>query len=334
MRWKIYDNRSLVPSSWRHLANGPEIWCFNPTMLKINKGWVFVYRIVLTDQRRRIAACFLDDDQEVIQGSQVALSDYIRFPQEANFSDRAKSWFADPRIYDVGDRLVVHFNTGWHMPHNHQFIVPIDPETLLPLELAREINLVKPRQNLEKNWVFLGKELDLLVYSPDPHRTAKQVGEDKLSLYYELHEELETSAILRTGSGQLRGGAPPVRRGDFYYSFCHMIVDVEGSIDYQVAVYRFHAMPPFKRLPESLVMLNLLPPLTSQRLLPKLNPAVGRVIYPSGAVLADSHWHLACGLNDEYCAIVSITESHLDLMLSGLSTSADSHADPDKTEPS
>jgi len=318
MRWKIYDNRRLVPASWRHLADGLEVWCFNPTLLKINKGWVFVYRIVLTDQRRRIAACLLDDDQEIIEGSQVALSDHIRFPQAANFSERSTTWFADPRIYAVGDSLVVHFNTGWHMPRNHQFIVKIDPETLLPLELAREIKLVEPRQNLEKNWVFLDKELDLLVYSPDPHRTAKKVGEDEFSLYYSLHEELETGAVLRTRSGQLRGGAPPVRRGDFYYSFCHMILDVEGSIEYQASLYRFHAKPPFKPLPEGVVLLNLLPPVTSQRLLPKLNPAVGRVIYPSGAVLVDSLWYLACGLNDEHCAIVSITESYVDLVISGV----------------
>jgi len=334
MRWKIYDNRSLVPTSWRHLADGPEVWCFNPTLLKVNKGWVFVYRIVLSDQRRRIAACLLDHSQEIIEGSQVALSDHIRFPQGANFSERATSWFADPRMYAVGDSFVLHFNTGWHMPRNHQFIVQIDPENLLPLGFAREIKLAEPRQNLEKNWVFLGKELDLLVYSPDPHRTAKQVGEDEFSLYYSLNEEFEAGAVLQTGTGQLRGGAPPVRRGDFYYSFCHMILDVEGSIEYQAALYRFHAMPPFKPLPEGVVQLNLLPPVTSQRLLPKLNPAVDRVIYPSGAVLADSHWHLACGLNDEHCAIVSITEKHVDLMLSGLSASADFLADPDKTEPS
>ena len=334
MRWKIFDNRSLVPASWRHLAGGPEVWCFNPALLRVTEGWVLVYRIVLADQHRRMSACLLDDDQEIIEGSQVALSDHIRFPQGASFSDRATSWFADPRIYAVGDRWVVHFNTGWHMPRNHQFLVPIDPATLFPLEPAREINLVTPLQNLEKNWVFLGEELDCVVYSPDPHRTARRVREDEFSLQYALHDELETGAVSRTGSGQLRGGAPPVRRGDVYYSFCHFISEVEGAIDYQAAVYRFQATPPFKPLPEGAVLLDLLPPASAQRLLPKLNPAVGRVIYPSAAVLVDSQWHLACGINDEHCAIVSLTESHVDQVLARAGPSAVHRTNPHKTEPS
>jgi hypothetical protein len=315
MRWKIFNNRSLLPAPWRHLAGGAEIWCFNPALLRITGGWLLVYRVVLADQRRRMAACLLDDEQEVIEGSQVALSDHIRFPQGPNFSDRATNWFADPRIYAVDGRWVVHFNTGWHLPRNHQFLVPIDPATLLPLEVAREINLVTPRQNLEKNWVFLGSDFDRLVYAPDPHSIATRVREDESSFLYAVPDAVETGAVSRTGPGQLRGGAPPVRRGDIYYSFCHFISELEGSIDYQAAVYRFQATPPFKPLPEGAALLDLLPPASSQRLLPKLNPAVGQVIYPSAAVLLDSRWHLACGLNDEYCAIVSLTESYVDQVL-------------------
>lgn len=315
MRWKIFDNRRLVPPTWRHLAGQQEVWCFNPALLRLTEGWVLLYRIVLADQRRRMAVCLLDDSQEIIEGSQMALSDHIRFPLGAEFSDRATSWFADPRIYAVGDRWVVHFNTGWHVPRNHQFLVSIDPETLFPIELAREIKLVTPRQNLEKNWVFLGKEFECLVYSPDPHRTGRRVSEDEFSLQYTLDDELETVAASQTGTGQLRGGAPPVRRGDLYYSFCHLISEFGGSIDYHAAVYRFQASPPFKPLPEGAVLLDLLPPACSQRSLPKLNPAVNSVVYPSSAVFLDSHWHLACGLNDEHCAIVILTESHVDQIL-------------------
>ena len=45
------------------------------------------------------------------------------------------------------------------------------------------------------------------------------------------------------------------------------------------------------------------------RVYPKLNPAVGEVVYPCGAARSAEGWLISYGLNDERCAISWVSDA-------------------------
>lgn len=315
-RWILLDTAALIPPAWRCRDGGAQAWCFNPSLLRRPDGWLMVYRVVLADQRRRIAMCRLDEHCRVIDGTQSLLSDQIQFDPQEGYTERTTSWFADPRLHTFGGRLFMYFNSGWHEPRNHQFLVELDPSTGRPLDTALELDLVGPRQAIEKNWVFLAGGIDALVYSPSPHRIARQVGHEGRRLLYRLEETASpTKASDRIGAGLLRGGATPVPHQGHYYSFCHCIQADAQRIDYRVGLYRFDMRAPHAPRAEGAALLDLPLPHAGHRQYPALNPAVSDVIYPGGAAHHNQTWFVACGLNDEHCAILQLDEDAVDACL-------------------
>ncbi|MES2355811.1 MAG: hypothetical protein V4568_15695 [Pseudomonadota bacterium] len=309
---KIFCNQTLLPACWKKEASTGPIWCFNPALLRQSDRWLFAYRVVLGNQQRRIAACFLDENFEVFDGSQMPLSDAIQFREGHGYPERAITWFADPRLYEIGGRVYLYFNSGWHEPRNHQFLVELDRNLCSPLGPAKEIDLVTPHKALEKNWMFLADDLSELVYSPDPHLLARFVGEEDGRLLYTLPDENHISESSWFRHGHLRGGAPPVRLGAFYYSFCHFISTEAAEISYRASVYRFPAVAPYARVTEAPRILEFALPSGGERSLPKLNPAVGEVVYPCGAAWFEQAWHVSCGFNDEHCAILKFSGENID----------------------
>jgi hypothetical protein len=306
-RWTVLRAGALIPPAWRRSQGAGPAWCFNPSLLRCPQGWLLVYRVVLADQQRRLALCRLDEHLSVIDGTQIPLSDRIRFDPREGYSERVTTWFADPRLHAFAGRLFVYFNSGWHAPRNHQFVVELQADTGWPADLALEIDLVESRQPLEKNWVFLAGGLDTLVYSPSPHRIARQVDQAGRRLRYQLADAAPPApGPDRLGPGLLRGGATPVPHQGLYYSFCHVIQSQPERIDYRVGLYRFGTQAPHAPRPEGAVLLDLALPESGRRQQPPLNPAVSEVIYPGGAAFHDHAWFVACGLNDEHCAIVRL----------------------------
>ena len=322
-RWTVLSAQMLVPPAWRrHKASG-QPWCFNPSLLRWPHGWLLVYRVVLEDQRRRLALCRLDDGLSVIDETLYPLSDHIRFDPRAGYSERTTTWFADPRLHTFGGRVFLYFNSGWHLPRNHQFVVELDAATGSPISIAQELDLVEPRQALEKNWVFLAGGLETVVYSPAPHRIARQVGQEGQRLLYQLEDATPpVPGPQPIQPGLLRGGATPVSHRGLYYSFCHFIDAAAHRIDYRVGLYRFDTQAPYVPLAEGAVLLDLTLPDSGRRQRPALNPAVSDVIYPGGAAFHDHAWFVACGLNDEHCAILRLDGDALEARLPGATPDA------------
>ena len=100
-----------------------------PGLLRDGDRWIFAYRIVAADGLRRIAICRLDQKLRVIEGSPLPLTDHVQFRPEAVLPEVATRWFADPRLYRLGGRLFVYWNSGWHEPRNCQFVQELDPAT-------------------------------------------------------------------------------------------------------------------------------------------------------------------------------------------------------------
>jgi hypothetical protein len=306
----VLDPAALLPQEWQHLpAQGP-VRTFNPGLLRAEASWIFACRVVGADGLRRIALCRLDDAFRVLSGSVVPFSDHVRFRAGNTYPEVATHWFADPRLYRLGGRTWVYWNSGWHEPQNHQFLQEFDSTTLAPIGTARELLLRDERRKLEKNWTLFATGSGprcFAVYSIVPHRV--------LELSLEGAGDLECSDFATTSwsvdsypasHGGLRGGAPPVFAEDQFWSFCHSVHDDPAGYRYAPAVYRFTASPPFAPNAGPTRSLTLGNPFGTNRIHPRLNPAVGEVIYPCGAARNGHRWVISHGINDEYCALSTI----------------------------
>lgn len=305
-------NEALLPATWKRPDVDQRIRAFNPSLLPDRDGWIFAYRIVTEpDLTRRIALCRLDANLGIIPGTPLPFSDWVRFAPDSFPSRQATTWFADPRVYRLQGRVFVYWNSGWHEPQNHQFLQEIDPTSLRPIAPARELVLKGTRQKLEKNWgIFEHDRCVYAVYSINPHRV--------LSLSLEGEGPIDCADIApgigndrgyAQQHGGLRGGAPPQRLGQHFYSFCHSIENDAEGYRYVPAVYRFAATAPFRptAMPRSPLPMEI--PASLHRQLPKLNPAIGHIVYPAGAAHVNGKWHVSIGVNDERCAIAIMDDA-------------------------
>jgi hypothetical protein len=310
----VFDNAALLPADWRNEDALRTARVFNPALLRDNSGWLLAYRVVTErDARRRIALCRLDAALRIIDGTQEPLTDRVHFPVPEHYAPQAATWFADPRLYRLSGRLFVHWNSGWHEPKNHQFLQELDSATLHPVGVPREFVLRGARQELEKNWTLFESQGLHAVYSVNPHRvlnfSINGTGPIEFS-DFGLPIPNETGHAQRHGG--LRGGAPPQAYDGHFYSFCHSIEDGPNGYRYVASVYRFAATPPFAPVDMPAMPLPIDVPTEARRRLPKLNPAVGDVIYPAGAAMGDGRWLVSIGIDDERAAIVTL--SHDDIL--------------------
>lgn len=312
----VFETRRLLPPEWLESAAGGPVRAFNPGLLRDGDGWLLAYRIVGPDGRRRIGLCRLDEALQIRPGSAVPFSDGVRFRPAATYPETAYHWFADPRLYRFDGRLFVYWNSGWHEPHNCQFLQEIDPGSLRPLGFARELRF-EGRQKLEKNWTLFGAENGLhAVYTIAPHRTLSfsLAGDDDVTMSETSWMDWRLPGYPACHGG-LRGGAPPVLVEGRFWSFCHSVHDGADGYRYLPAVYTFAAEEPFRPLAGPKQPLALGNPFGGERTYDRLNPAVGEVIYPCGAAWDGARWIVSHGLNDEYCALSFLSPAAVDATL-------------------
>ena len=310
----LFPAEELLPAAWRDFPNHGPVRVFNPALLPDGAGWLFAYRVVGPDGRRRIALCRLDAALRVIAGSPLALTDLVRFRAGHHYAEPATIWFADPRLYRLGGQIFIYWNSGWHEPRNHQFVQELDPGDFSPIGFPRELVLRGERQKLEKNWTLFGDGPFHAIYSVNPHRVLdfSLAGAGEIECTDAVTRSWDTTAYANSHGG-LRGGAPPQLVDGHYWSFCHAVSGSEGDYRYTPVAYQFAASRPFA--PTAAPIRPLAFGETGaprRRSFPKLNPAVGEVIYPCGAAFREGRWFVSHGINDEQCAIAIL--SHADVV--------------------
>lgn len=300
----VFDNRELLPPAWR-TAQDAAVRTFNPGLIRDGAGWLLAYRVVTEPAlQRRIALCRLDAEFRVASAP-MPLSDGIRFSHPELLPAQATHWFADPRLYRFGKRLFVYWNSGWHEPQNCQFLQELEPTTLRSIGAPRELMLRAGRQKLEKNWGLFECDGALYaIYSVNPHRvlTFSVGGEGPIACEDAAPPTPNPGGFAQIHGG-LRGGAPPQQVCDHFYSFCHSIENGPSGYEYVPSVYRFDARPPFAPTDMPRCALPIALPHVGRRQLPKLNPAIGDIVYPSGAAYAEGKWVVSLGVDDEHCAV-------------------------------
>jgi hypothetical protein len=301
----LFDTDQLIPDEWRPTA-GP-VRAFNPAILRDGDGWLLAVRLVLPDLARRISLCRLDRTFRVV-GPARALSDQIRVP--AAHSERARSWFADPRLYRLAGRLFIYWNSGWHEPANHQFMQELDPEGLVPVGAPREL-VFAGRRPLEKNWSFFESDILRAVYAPQPHSLMNVSFAETTIELTPLRESSWVAERFSQSYGELRGGAPPVLHDGHWYSLCHAYRPWPEGYEIAAAVYRFSAQPPYAPTDGPSRPLDLPNPFGKRTTWEPLNPAVRGVVYPCGAAYEQGNWIVSYGINDEHAAVAIIPHETL-----------------------
>lgn len=310
---RLIPTTPLVPEAWQDLRAGP-IWAFNPSLLRHGAGFLLAYRLVGADGRRRIGLCRLSGLFTVVPGSAVAYSDHIVFPSGAPLAEQARSWFADPRLFRLGDGVFIYWNSGWHEPANAQFIQQIDADSLRPIGPPRELVLDGTRRAIEKNWMlFESGGACHAVYSINPHRI--------LSFSLQGSQAIVCRPVAATAWadqsyqpvwGELRGGTPPQRADDgCFHSFCHSVHGPPGAYVYSAAAYSFSAEFPFAPVKVPTRPLAIVIPSQMQSGQERLNRVVREVVYPAGAVFDRGRWVVSLGVNDQHCALAPVSIADL-----------------------
>jgi predicted GH43/DUF377 family glycosyl hydrolase len=163
------------------------------------------------------------------------------------------------------------------------------------------------RNPWEKNWSFF--ELDgrlYAVYAIAPHTVLAIDGERA-----ELAHQTPTAAPWRSGA-EMRGGTPPVRVGGEFWCVFHSKFPQPargGRLRYEVGVYTFAAVPPFRvrRIaPEPLLLAD-----------PATCPPdqYCDCIFPCGAVRRGGDWVVSMGVHDRWTELWAAAHEEIERRL-------------------
>jgi hypothetical protein len=288
---------------------------FNPAIVSFRGERLMAHRVVTPDMRRRIAVCRLDEAWNVRPESLVPLSDHLV---------GGGDWHADPRFCVHGERLFLHFNDGARVP-NQISVVELDPDRLLPTGPARPL-VLDGRRAVEKNWLLFDyDDAVFAVYWSSPHVVLRVRldghGPVRCEPAFEVRWDASPYAARH---GEPRGGTPPVRAGNRYFSFFHSfrlapfalrlvrraLGRHERARRYLGGFYGFDAAPPFA--PARIARAPVLEPprlkLPHRR---RLDPGSDCWVYPSGAVLLDGQWVVSYGSRDQFCCLQVLSHEAL-----------------------
>ena len=243
---------------------------FNPSitrwrgrlLMAWRKGW-FSARLWLGE---------LSEDHRLLWGREIDFSRIWRLTDE--------DWLEDPRLIVAGNKVLVAFT---FVRHGNIFMALATLDEGLEVADCRIFDTEHRRW--EKNWQFFEHDQVLrVVYYPNPHTVGWKAGQ-------EMRMPAADGARLLWAWGEVRGGTPPVRVGDEYFSFFHSSLHCH----YVAGFYAFEAKPPFRvtRWPKEPCMVAA-----------KDKWRGGHaVVFPGGAILEDGKWLVAYGWQDAFCCL-------------------------------
>lgn len=314
---------------------------FNCALYRDWRGEWLIARVAEEDPRCRwgknsLWAFHLDEKHNPIKGVKIGMRGYDRF----------QHW-EDPRCTIMPDGLplvsyttfVMESETCWYGAHQQASALNEDfqPSAVYDPIYGKNGGSVlanglekdgRPRN--EKNWLwFYHDGRAHCVYMTQPHEVVRFW--DGLS---------EPERVYKTDGvsdrwwrfGHPRGGTPPVRIGDEYWSFFHSSTrwaesPTPGRNRYHMGAYAFEAKPPFK-----ITRFSRYPILTGSPKDP-WSPNQPLVIFPCGALLKDGTWLVSMGVNDMASAWIEIPHSDLEKLTPIYGEEACGQSETSVTEP-
>lgn len=218
--------------------------------------------------------------------------------------------FEDPRIF-------VHENRTWMSCCNfvwgqtwtgaHQVLLELNNgwETIRRFDVAygKNGNKVWGNTGMEKNWLwFFHDGAPHLIYLTEPHIVVRMSN-----TFNALKDYPTQSSNLVWPWGQPRGGTPPVRIGDEYFSFFHSSSrwHETGSARYHMGFYAFESRPPFRKT------RIIKQPIMSGSSHDRWAHPKPITVFACGAVINRGIWTVSFGINDLYCGVADIPHEDL-----------------------
>lgn len=223
--------------------------------------------------------------------------------------------FEDPRITRWQGRMwlsyctfVVNQDNTWYGAHQGTAMLMDDWQVSSMHDPLYGDNGGSVLQNTgnEKNWLWFEHDGELMcVYMTHPHKVLRWTFGPSV---VEAHST-EANHFDQWRYGHARGGTPPVRVGDEYWSFFHSSIDgaaQNGKRRYYMGAYAFEAKPPFaaKRITRKPLLIA-----SEQDPFHRNLPAV---VFPSGAILKNGEWTVSLGVNDCATAIIRIPHGDIE----------------------
>lgn len=275
-------------------------WYFNPTILQQQgQKWLFARRI--WHERyvwlNEIVPFRLDANNAPVERKRFYL------PQ----GTMAES-FEDPRaIYDGKQWWISAVDFIQNQTFAHQIMVQLD-SSLNPFKVYHPVagrNGAALRANTghEKNWMWFWHDgQPHVIYYTVPHTIYR------FDWYYGITERYQSDV---SGAlwmhGEPRGGTPPIRVGNEYWSFFHSFTPWKHpKRRYHMGAYAFEAKPPFK-----VTRMTSLPLLSASARDP-IHEMLPIVVFPGGALFENGMWHVVLGINDLKCAWMRIPHADLE----------------------
>ncbi|WP_439595642.1 polysaccharide pyruvyl transferase family protein [Falsiroseomonas sp.] len=316
----LFESRALVPDAWWDATDPPYV--FNNAIHRHGADLVMATRVA-TEAEKRIALCRLDAAYRPIPGSAIPFSDYLTYADVGLVPPGNHERPADPRFVSLGDRLFLHFNSGSRPLPNRIYLVELDPATLLPLGPARELVKDGPRRDVEKNWILFAHGADLYaIYSFAPLVILKVALDqpDRIPCTAAFRHEWDASAYQHT-YGELRGGTPPLRRGDRLVMILHSVFlsdrrrthDMRNNMHYVAPAFEMQAAPPFAPLSHSahpVLEVTRADAALAQR--PKLDGRVVEDVYPMGLVAEEDALVVSYGMHNQCAALRRLPHAALE----------------------
>lgn len=205
----------------------------------------------------------------------------------------------DPRLFWHKGRLHLAF-IGWTGGVASQCFARLRDDRTV--EDAWQVNIPN-RRDWEKNHSFFDHDGDLYaVYLTHPFHLIAKIDCERAEI---VHQEANP---FPWSGGELRGGAPPVRVGDEFWSFIHDRIDINGMPTYRMMLYTFDAAPPFaprRMIREPLLVADL----------KTKPPGVACCVFPCGAVRVGDDWIVSMGVHDRWIELRTFSHADLDSRL-------------------
>jgi predicted GH43/DUF377 family glycosyl hydrolase len=298
---------------------------FNSSIIRYNGDLLLAYRWDQVDptiekwishSNISIVICKLDNDYQPIPNTNVILG----IPKL--FDDNGNAKHEDPRLFVYQDDLYCSYTVGslslqlkkqpfasvgvckldknlkvidnWWFPYGNN--LSIDGSPLYPN--------VERLRGFEKNWTLFEHDSKLLgIYCIDPHQVLEFNVKDNSAKLIS-----DTRSALNWNYGIPRGGTPPIRIDDMYFTFFHSSYryrnpQIFPHPVYVMGAYGFETTEPYR-----IRKISKIPILVGDIHDYICSTAVA---FPCGAIYEDGKWIVSYGHNDFATRVVEIQHDKL-----------------------
>lgn len=293
---------------------------FNPSLMEWNGKRYLVARKFWMDYEHWWDYRSKVSIMELYEGDRLGPEKIMQYPLRA-----LNESVEDPRVSMFGGRPAV-AACAWMVPtkdiKDHSKIVihqslfrlgdDFNSTEILDVPYGGNSTRIDEGFSAEKNWLWFDHEgLHYMIYQAEPHTVCRVVNDG----FWKVTEEYRTHNPSWWTLGTIRGGTPPVRHGDFYYTFYHSSMPWKRVPHYGVrrvyymGAYKFEAKPPFR------IVAATQRPLFKGTWNEPMQPGVPAVVYPNGALRDSAGWLISVGVNDCGCGLIRLPDTSLEPLL-------------------